>query len=31
VIVFFDASALIYLLEGNPPFASRVRTELASS
>jgi predicted nucleic acid-binding protein len=30
VIIFFDASALIYLIEGNEPFASRVRTELAA-
>jgi len=30
VIVFFDASALIYLLEGREPFASRVRAKLAA-
>jgi predicted nucleic acid-binding protein len=30
VIVFFDASALIYLLEGEDPFAGRVRVELAA-
>jgi predicted nucleic acid-binding protein len=29
VIVFLDASALIYLIEGNEPFASRARGELA--
>ncbi|MCC6209355.1 MAG: PIN domain-containing protein [Gammaproteobacteria bacterium] len=29
VIAFFDASALIYLIEGNEPFASRVRGQLA--
>jgi predicted nucleic acid-binding protein len=28
VIVFFDASALIYLVEGAEPFASRVRSAL---
>ncbi|MBN3849434.1 type II toxin-antitoxin system VapC family toxin [Paraburkholderia sp. Ac-20342] len=28
MIVFFDANALIYLLEGKEPFASRVRAEL---
>jgi predicted nucleic acid-binding protein len=28
VIAFFDASALIYLVEGNPPFAEKLRTEL---
>jgi len=28
VIVFFDASALIYLVEGAEPFASRVRAQL---
>ena len=28
MIAFFDASALIYLLEGKAPFAERVRTEL---
>jgi predicted nucleic acid-binding protein len=31
VIAFFDASALIYLIEGKEPFASRVRTELAAA
>lgn len=30
MIVFFDASALIYLLEGKAPFAGRVRAELAA-
>ncbi len=30
MIAFFDASALIYLLEGKPPFADRVRAELAA-
>jgi len=29
VIAFFDASALIYLLEGIEPFAGRVRSELS--
>ena len=29
MIAFFDASALIYLVEGNAPFADRLRTELA--
>ena len=29
MIVFFDASALIYLLEGKAPLADRVRGELA--
>lgn len=28
MIAFFDASALIYLIEGVEPFAGRVRTEL---
>lgn len=28
MIAFFDASALIYLIEGVEPFASRVRAEL---
>ena len=28
MIAFFDASALIYLLEGKAPFADRVRSEL---
>jgi predicted nucleic acid-binding protein len=31
VIAFFDASALIYLIEGKEPFASKVRKELAAS
>jgi predicted nucleic acid-binding protein len=30
VISFFDASALIYLIEGNEPFAGRVRQQLAA-
>lgn len=30
MIAFFDASALIYLLEGKEPFAGRVRGELAA-
>lgn len=30
MIAFFDASALIYLIEGNEPFASRVRGELTA-
>lgn len=29
MIAFFDACALIYLLEGKAPFAERVRTEVA--
>lgn len=29
LIAFFDASALIYLVEGAEPFASRIRLELA--
>lgn len=29
MIAFFDASALIYLIEGVEPFASKVRTELS--
>jgi len=29
VIAFFDASALIYLIEGVEPFAAKVRKELA--
>jgi predicted nucleic acid-binding protein len=29
VIAFFDASALIYLLEGEPPFGERVRADVA--
>lgn len=31
MIVFFDASALIYLIEGKEPFASKVRKELAAA
>ncbi|MGP1677536.1 MAG: type II toxin-antitoxin system VapC family toxin [Burkholderiales bacterium] len=31
VIAFFDASALIYLIEGKAPFGSKVRTELAAA
>lgn len=30
MIAFFDASALIYLIEAREPFASRVRKELAT-
>ena len=30
MIAFFDACALIYLIEGAEPFASRVRAELAA-
>ena len=30
MIVFFDASALIYVLEGQPSFAERVRAQLAA-
>ncbi len=30
MIAFFDASALIYLIEGREPFGSRVRDELAA-
>lgn len=30
MIAFFDASALIYLLEGKPPFAQRMRAEVAA-
>ncbi len=30
MIAFFDASALIYLIEGAQPFATRLRHELAS-
>ena len=30
MIAFFDASALIYLIEGNEPFAGKVRRELAA-
>lgn len=29
MIAFFDASALIYLIEGKEPFAGRVRSQLA--
>lgn len=29
MIAFFDASALIYLIEGKEPFADRVRSQLA--
>ncbi|MBI3524881.1 MAG: type II toxin-antitoxin system VapC family toxin [Betaproteobacteria bacterium] len=29
MIAFFDASALIYLIEGKEPFAAKVRKELA--
>jgi predicted nucleic acid-binding protein len=31
VIAFFDASALIYLIEGKEPFASKVRKELTTA
>lgn len=31
MIAFFDASALIYLIEGVEPFAKRVRDELAKA
>ena len=31
MIVFFDASALIYLIEGAEPFASRARAQLAQA
>jgi predicted nucleic acid-binding protein len=31
VIAFFDASALIYLIEGAEPFATKVRKELAAA
>jgi len=31
VIAFFDASALIYLIEGKEPFGSRVRQELTAA
>ena len=31
MIAFFDASALIYLIEGKEPFASKVRKELAAT
>lgn len=30
MIAFFDANALIYLLEGKPPFVDRVRADLAA-
>jgi predicted nucleic acid-binding protein len=30
VIAFFDASALIYLIEGREPFAGKVRKELSA-
>jgi hypothetical protein len=30
VIAFFDASALIYLIEAKEPFAGRVRRELTA-
>lgn len=30
MIAFFDASALIYLIEGKAPFADKVRKELAA-
>lgn len=31
MIAFFDASALIYLVEGNEPFAGKVKKELAAT
>lgn len=31
MIAFFDASALIYLIEGKEPFGSRVREELTAA
>ena len=31
MILFFDASALIYLIEGHEPFAAKIRSELASA
>ncbi len=31
MIAFFDASALIYLIEGAEPFASRVKAELSNA
>ena len=31
MIAFFDASALIYLIEGKEPFGSQVRAELAAA
>lgn len=29
MIAFFDASALVYLVEGSPPFADKLRAELS--
>ena len=29
MIAFFDSSALIYLIEGNEPFSTKIRKELA--
>jgi len=31
VIAFFDASAMIYLIEGAEPFAAKVRKKLAAA
>ena len=31
MIAFFDASALIYIIEGAEPFATRIRKELAAA
>lgn len=31
MIVFLDANALIYMIEGTQPFAARVRSELANA
>ena len=31
MIAFFDASALIYIIEGEEPFATRIRKELAAA
>ncbi|HEY6898479.1 MAG TPA: PIN domain-containing protein [Rhodocyclaceae bacterium] len=31
MLAFFDASALIYLIEGKEPFATKVRKELAAA
>ncbi|EXI66560.1 MAG: PIN domain protein [Candidatus Accumulibacter adjunctus] len=31
MIAFFDASALIYLVEGSEPFSGKVRSELAAA
>ena len=31
MIAFFDSSALIYLIEGNEPFSTKIRKELASA